>query len=52
MNQAAWFLIALALLQVGAFVSLVLDGKPSLGGVYLCYGIANVLTIWVIGAMK
>mgnify|MGYP001617603087 FL=1 len=52
MNQAVWFLVALSLLQVGAFVSLLVDGKPSLAGVYLCYGVANFLTIFVVGQMK
>ena len=45
--SATWFLVLLALLQAGVAISLALDMKPFLGGVYVCYGIANILTIWV-----
>jgi len=38
---------ALAALQVGACVSLANEGKVPLAGVYLCYGISNLLMIWV-----
>ena len=45
--SATWFLILLALLQAGVAVSLATDAKFHLGGIYVCYGIANILTIWV-----
>lgn len=50
--SSTWFLISLALLQLGAAISLGMDQKLSLGGVYLCYGLANILTIHVVGQMK
>lgn len=50
--SATWFLISLALLQLGVAISLGMDNKLSLGGVYLCYGVANILTIWVVGELK
>ena len=45
--SAVWFMGALAALQVGACVALAADGKGPLAGIYLCYGISNLLMIWV-----
>ena len=49
--NATWFLIGLFILQSGAAVSLFMDNKAPLAGVYLCYGVANLISIWVAARM-
>jgi hypothetical protein len=50
--NATWFLVALAILQAGVAISIVWQyglaaHKVALAGVFVCYGIANLLNIWV-----
>ena len=45
--SSIWFMCALAALQAGAAVMVAREGNLPLAAVYVCYGISNVLLIWV-----
>lgn len=42
-----WWMTALAVLQAGAAISVFREGNAPLAGVYIAYGISNLLMILV-----
>ena len=38
-----WFMVILAIIQIGATIYYWLDGKPIFAGIQLCYALANAL---------
>lgn len=45
--NSIWFMVALAVMQIGATTMLSFEGRYWLAGVYFCYGISNLLLIGV-----
>lgn len=45
--MSAWLLLTTSLLYLGAAVGYLIEGKPSMCGVLVCYSLANVFLVMV-----